>query len=154
MHCWFSVCGNGFLDNAQGIVGSGYLDSRFSPFGLTPNMNGLANSTHPEGESRFDTRFDLLEKVDGALRVDSPLGEDARVPVTSLPKVLQAWMRYRERAALPPELFAPNVTLITYPPSLTQLKPFKLARPEVGRRVIAEAYRTALAALSKRPPRA
>jgi predicted acylesterase/phospholipase RssA len=84
----------------------------------------------------------------------SPLGEDARVPVTSLPKVLQAWMRYRERVALPPDLFAPNVTLITYPPSLTQLKPFKLARPEVGRRIIAEAYRTALAVLSKRTRRA
>ena len=84
----------------------------------------------------------------------SPIGEDTRETITSLQKVLQAWMRYRERAALPPELFAPSVTLITYPPGLTQLKPFKLARPEVGRRIIAEAYRTALAALSKRPPRA
>ena len=75
--------------------------------------------------------------------------------ITSLPKVLVAYLRYRERAALPPDVFSgPNVTVITYPPGLAELKPFKLARPEVGRRIIAEAYRTALAALSKRPPRA
>jgi NTE family protein len=79
----------------------------------------------------------------------SGLGQEAPEAITSLPKVLLAYLKYRERAALPPELFAgPNVTVISYPPTLNHLKPFKLARPEVGRRVIGEAYRTALAVLT------
>lgn len=85
----------------------------------------------------------------------SGLGQETPEAITSLPKVLLAYLKYRERQVLPPECFAgPNVTVITYPPSLNQLKPFSLAKPEVGRRIIAEAYRAALAALSReRKPR-
>src|SRR5262245_32723003 len=40
--------------NPGNIVGSGYLDSRYAPFGLTPSASGLPQSTHPDGQSRFN----------------------------------------------------------------------------------------------------
>src|SRR5437867_3070322 len=68
----------GFLAlNAGNPVGAGYLPSKFSPFNVAPNPNGLASSTHPDGQPRFDARIQLLNSLDAALRVNSPLGREA-----------------------------------------------------------------------------
>ena len=63
--------------NANRVVGPGYLDSKFSPFTLNPNPEGLTQSTHPDGQERFDTRIQRLNMMDGDLRIDSPLGKSA-----------------------------------------------------------------------------
>lgn len=63
--------------NANGIVGSGYLSSRYSPFGVAPNPTGLPSVAHPDGKSRFDGRIRLLDSMDTSLRQNSPLGRPA-----------------------------------------------------------------------------
>jgi hypothetical protein len=63
--------------NSNTPVGPGYLASRYAPFGLTPNQNGLSGGTHPDGQARFDTRVALLKSLDDGLRVSSPIGRDA-----------------------------------------------------------------------------
>jgi hypothetical protein len=63
--------------NPGNIVGAGYLDSRYAPFGLTPSSSGLPQSSHPDGQSRFNTRVKMLDAMDGVLRVESPLGSEA-----------------------------------------------------------------------------
>lgn len=66
----------GFVSlNAGGTqAGCGYLPSTYAPFSVTPAQGGLANTRHPDGESRFNTRWELLHSVDDSLRVNSPLG--------------------------------------------------------------------------------
>jgi predicted acylesterase/phospholipase RssA len=72
-----------------------------------------------------------------------------RQALTSLPRVLGAYLRFRERTLVPPRsVRGIPVTVITYPTSLIGLKPFRRPRPEVARRIIAEACGAALAALS------
>src|SRR5206468_2741502 len=63
--------------NTGNPVRAGYLASKYSPFVVVPNKNGLAASTHPGGRDRFETRIELLSSIDASLRVDSPLGRDA-----------------------------------------------------------------------------
>lgn len=63
--------------NSGGIAGAGYFDSRYSPFGVNANMNGLPQSTHPDGQTTFNTRFQHLTTMDASLRADSPLGKEA-----------------------------------------------------------------------------
>ncbi len=58
-------------------VGSGYLSSDFAPFGVAPNAGGLANTIHPDGQARFQTRWQLLHTLDNSLRVNSPYGRAA-----------------------------------------------------------------------------
>ena len=79
----------------------------------------------------------------------------ARETITSLPRVIGAYLRYRERAALPPPAIpGAEVTVISYAPTLAGLKPFRRPKPEVARRIIAEACGAALMALSgEKPPR-
>ena len=66
----------GFISlNAGGTqAGSGYLSSEYAPFGVNPNAGGLANTRHPEGEARFNLRWDLLRSLDDSLRQTAPLG--------------------------------------------------------------------------------
>jgi hypothetical protein len=63
--------------NTGNPVRAGYLPSKFSPFAVSPNPEGLASSTHPDGEARFDSRLQLLNSLDAGLRVNSPLGREA-----------------------------------------------------------------------------
>jgi len=70
----------GFLAlNAQNAVGPGYLSSQYAPFRIEPAAGGLSYASHPlaDGPSRFDFRYRLLGELDGALRVNSPLGRPA-----------------------------------------------------------------------------
>ncbi|MBZ2178941.1 MAG: DUF1501 domain-containing protein [Acidobacteria bacterium] len=59
--------------NADGAVGSGYLPAQYEPFKTAPSTTGLANTTHPDGASRFTAKYDLLESLDAPLRAKSPL---------------------------------------------------------------------------------
>jgi hypothetical protein len=61
--------------NADGAVGSGYLPATFEPFKVAPNANGLANTTNPDGVTRFNDKYSLLESVDNPLRINSPYAE-------------------------------------------------------------------------------
>jgi hypothetical protein len=60
--------------NSASAVGSGYLPSAHAPFKIAPSTAGLANVTHPDGASRFDSKWNTLVALDEPLRKDSPLG--------------------------------------------------------------------------------
>ena len=73
----------------------------------------------------------------------------AREAITSVPKVVGAYLRYHERATQPPAAVGTiPVTVITYAATLAPLKAFRQPAPAVARQVIAEACATALMALS------
>lgn len=61
--------------NADGAVGSGYLPATYEPFKTTPVATGLANTAHGDGQTRFETKFTLLESLDNRLRNNSPHSE-------------------------------------------------------------------------------
>jgi hypothetical protein len=67
----------GFIALNASPVGAGYFPSRFAPFSVAPNASGLPQSTHPDGQGRFQARVQMLNQIDGSLRVDSPLGREA-----------------------------------------------------------------------------
>lgn len=60
--------------NSGGIPSSGYLPAKYAPFGVQTNATGLTTIAHPDGDARFDRRWDLLHKIDGA-RANSALGK-------------------------------------------------------------------------------
>lgn len=60
--------------NSNQAVGSGYLASSFAPFKTNANQNGLANVSNPDGQTRFNERYDLMNKLDAPNRVNSPTG--------------------------------------------------------------------------------
>jgi Protein of unknown function (DUF1501) len=66
----------GFLSfNAGGTqVGAGYFPSAYAPFLVRPQAGGLANTTHPDGKDRWNSRMQFLHLVDDPLRQNSPLG--------------------------------------------------------------------------------
>jgi hypothetical protein len=55
--------------------GAGYLPPEHGAFFITPNGNGLPNSTHRDGAAVFERRTNLLNKLDADGR-----GEDVRGP--------------------------------------------------------------------------
>ncbi len=64
--------------NSSTAPGAGYFPIEFSPFKTQPSPAGLAYTTHPLSQSRFDQRWDLLQAVDAPLRAsNSPLGAAA-----------------------------------------------------------------------------
>jgi len=82
--------------NADGSqVGAGYLPVTYAPFQARPSAAGLRNTLHPEGKPRWESRLQLLHRLDDPLRKDSPLGP---VP-TSLDNFYQAAgrMMYSDR---------------------------------------------------------
>jgi hypothetical protein len=62
--------------NGGHTIGSGYFNSRFTPFNPTPTSEGLAGLINPAGQAGFERRFQILMDLDGELRTNSPLGED------------------------------------------------------------------------------
>ncbi len=50
--------------NSGGIPTSGYLPAKYAPFGVQTDAAGLATLSHPEGSSRFNTRWSLLHSLD------------------------------------------------------------------------------------------
>jgi hypothetical protein len=68
----------GFLALGGTSVGAGYLSAKYGPFAAQPNgTNGLAGLTHPDGQARFDRRWQLIQTLDAGLRDNSPLGKPA-----------------------------------------------------------------------------
>lgn len=66
----------GFISlNGGFTVGSGYFNARYTPFATTAAQGGLAGLSHPQGQTVFERRFQMLNDLDGALRANSPLGE-------------------------------------------------------------------------------
>lgn len=61
--------------NSNGAMGSGYLPASYEPFKVTPSATGLANTTNPDGAVRFEDKFNLLNQIDGNLRVNSPISD-------------------------------------------------------------------------------
>ena len=58
-------------------VGAGYLPVTYAPFLVTPATTGLPNTTHPDGQARWNSRLQLLHQVDDPLRQNSPIGQPA-----------------------------------------------------------------------------
>lgn len=63
--------------NASNVQGAGYFPPLYEPFSVTATDGGLLNANHPEGESRFQSRMELLKDFDGSLRKYSILGDGA-----------------------------------------------------------------------------
>ncbi len=62
------------LNSGGTQAGAGYFPSVYAPFSVFPNPGGLANTRHPDGEARFNLRWELLHSLDDSLRKNSPLG--------------------------------------------------------------------------------
>lgn len=60
-------------------AGPGYFPPENAPFYISPSGGGLANTSHRDGASRFDTRYGLLEDIDSEARssVETPASEIA-----------------------------------------------------------------------------
>jgi hypothetical protein len=61
--------------NSPGGVTQGYFPASYAPFKVTPATGGIANTTNPDGQTRFNTRFSLMHSLDDSLRIDSPYGQ-------------------------------------------------------------------------------
>jgi hypothetical protein len=66
----------GFISfNAGGSqVGAGYFPTTYAPFLVRPQPTGLANTLHPDGKERWNSRMQFLHQIDDPLRLNSPLG--------------------------------------------------------------------------------
>jgi hypothetical protein len=62
------------LNTGGGLIGAGYFNARYTPFDVGASPNGLSNLINPDGKTLFETRYAMLQAVDGELRKDSPLG--------------------------------------------------------------------------------
>jgi hypothetical protein len=62
--------------NSSGAAGSGYFPASYAPFKVTPSNTGLKNTTNPDGQARFNARWDFLHHLDDPLRVNSPNGQE------------------------------------------------------------------------------
>src|SRR5581483_5493458 len=58
--------------NSGGGVGGGYLPASYAPFRVQPSSAGIANTTNPDGQTRFNGRWGLMHSLDDNLRVNSP----------------------------------------------------------------------------------
>jgi len=61
--------------NSAGAAGPGYFPASYAPFKVNPSNTGLKNTTNPDGQTRFNQRWDFLHHLDDPLRVNSPYGE-------------------------------------------------------------------------------
>jgi len=67
----------GFIAIESGqIPTSGYLPARYAPFGVRTSSTGLATLSHPDGVTRFDDRWALLQQLD-ASRSSAALGKSS-----------------------------------------------------------------------------
>lgn len=61
--------------NSAGGAGPGYLPAAYGPFKVTPSTGGIANTTSPVGQARFEKRLQLMHSLDDNLRVNGPNGQ-------------------------------------------------------------------------------
>ena len=61
--------------NSAGGVNQGYLSGKYAPFKVTPATAGISNTTSATGsQTRFESRFKLLNSLDANLRTNAPNG--------------------------------------------------------------------------------
>ena len=61
--------------NSPGGVNQGYLSGKYAPFKVIPATTGISNTTSATGsQTRFESRFKLLNSLDASLRTDAPNG--------------------------------------------------------------------------------
>ena len=61
--------------NSAGGAGSGYFAAEYAPLKISPSTSGLANTTNPDGQVRFNSRWAFLHSLDGPLRNGAPYGQ-------------------------------------------------------------------------------
>jgi hypothetical protein len=61
--------------NSGGGVGGGYLPATYGPMQLSPSPAGIPDTTNVDGAARMNGRFQLLNQLDGPLRINSPYGK-------------------------------------------------------------------------------
>jgi hypothetical protein len=60
--------------NSGGGVGQCYFPAVYAPFKVQPAASGIANTSHPDGQTTFNTRWKLMHSLDDSLRTNSPNG--------------------------------------------------------------------------------
>ncbi len=66
----------GFVSfNGGMVVGSGYLNARFTPFSVAAVPTGLSNLINFDGQVNFERRYQILQELESGLRPNSPLGD-------------------------------------------------------------------------------
>jgi len=60
--------------NSNGGVNQGYLSAKYAPFKVTPSTGGIPNTTNSAsgGQTRFESRFKLMNSLDSGLRAGAP----------------------------------------------------------------------------------
>lgn len=62
--------------NANDAIGSGYLTAAYAPVKFVPAQAGFPDTQNPDGQVRFQAKWDLLNALDGALRTNSPVSPE------------------------------------------------------------------------------
>ncbi len=64
--------------NSGAAVGSGYLPAAYGPLKITPAVAGLPDTRNTDGDTRFNSKYDFLQKLDQPLRnaAVSPYGSE------------------------------------------------------------------------------
>src|SRR5579871_1648338 len=55
--------------NSGNCAGPGYFSAQYAPFKVVPSAGGLRNTTNPEGQTRFNSKYAQLHNLDDNLRV-------------------------------------------------------------------------------------
>ncbi len=64
------------LNTGGSVVGQGYFNGLHAPFDVTAAPNGITSLANPDGQTRFESRYSVLQMIDSSLRTNSPLGDD------------------------------------------------------------------------------
>jgi len=64
------------LNTGGAVVGQGYFNGLHAPFDVTAAPNGITSLANPDGQTRFESRYSVLQMIDSGLRTNSPLGDD------------------------------------------------------------------------------
>ena len=64
------------LNTGGNVVGAGYFNGLYSPFDVTAAPTGLGSLANADGQTKFETRYSVLQSIDASLRQNSPLGDD------------------------------------------------------------------------------
>lgn len=65
------------LNTGGNVVGSGYFNGLYSPFDVTAAPAGLGSLANPDGQAKFEARYEALKALDSKLRTNSLIGDDA-----------------------------------------------------------------------------
>jgi len=62
------------LNGGGSLQGVGYLPTTYSPFDVTPSINGLTNLTNSDNQTNFTARYNMLQAFDASIGDNSPYG--------------------------------------------------------------------------------